>query len=69
MADLYAALTSAIYFSQMLANGKEVATDDQRIRVSGLYEECTPGSYSVGSIRNHGGQTGSASLALLVASS
>lgn len=56
MADLYAALTSAIYFSQMLANGKSVETDDQRIRASGLYEDWAPGSYSVGAIRNHGGQ-------------
>ena len=57
MADLYAALTSAIYFSQMLANGKEVSTDDQRIRASGLYEDWAPGSYQVGDIRNAKDQT------------
>ena len=56
MADLYAARTSAIYFSQMLANGKSVETDDQRIRASGLYEDWAPGRFSVGAIRNHGGQ-------------
>ena len=39
MADLYKALESAIYFSKMLANGKTVETDDQRLRASGLYED------------------------------
>ena len=57
MADLYEALKSAIYFSQMLANGKTVETDDQRLRVSGLYEDWAPGAYQAGDIRNHGGQT------------
>ena len=57
MADLYEALKSAIYFSQMLANGKEVATDDQRLRASGLYEDWAPGSYRVGDIRNAKDQT------------
>ena len=57
MADLYAALTSAIYFSQMLANGKEVSTDDQRIRASGPYEDWASGSYQVGDIRNAKDQT------------
>ena len=52
MPDLYAALKSAIYFSQMLANGKTIETDDQRIRASGLYEDWTLGSYQVGDIRN-----------------
>lgn len=57
MADLYKALASAIYFSQMLANGKEVTTDDQRLRASGLFADWTEGTYSVGDIRNAKGQT------------
>ena len=48
MADLYEALKSANYFSQMLANGKTVETDDQRLRVSGLYEDWAPGAYQAG---------------------
>ena len=57
MPDLYKALESAIYFSQMLANGKSVETDDQRIRASGLYPDWAAGSYAVGDIRNAKGQT------------
>ena len=57
MPDLYKALESAIYFSQMLANGKEITTDDQRLRASGLYAEWTAGSYQVGDIRNAKNQT------------
>ena len=54
---LYDALASAIYVSAMTANGKEVTTDDQRIRASGLYDDWTEGSYAVGDIRNAQGQT------------
>ena len=57
MADLYKALESAIYFSKMLANGKTVETDDQRLRASGLYEDWAEGAYTVGDIRNANGQT------------
>lgn len=57
MADLYKALASAIYFSQILANGKEITTDDQRLRASGLFADWTEGSYAVGDIRNAKGQT------------
>ena len=57
MADLYKALASAIYFSQMLANGKSMETDDQRLRASGLYDDWTEGTYTVGDIRNAKGQT------------
>lgn len=57
MPDLYKALESAIYFSQMLANGKEVTTDDQRLRASGLYQDWALGSYQVGDIRNAKDQT------------
>ena len=57
MPDLYKVLESAIYFSQMLANGKEITTDDQRLRASGLYADWAPGSYAVGDIRNANGQT------------
>ena len=52
MPDLYKALESAIYYSQMLANGKTVETDDQRIRASGLFADWAAGSYQVGDIRN-----------------
>ena len=57
MADLYKALESAIYFSKMLANGKTVETDDQRLRASGLYEDWAEGAYTVGDMRNAKGQT------------
>lgn len=57
MPDLYKALESAIYYSQMLANGKTVETDDQRLRASGLFAEWAAGSYQVGDIRNAKDQT------------
>ena len=57
MPDLYKALESAIYYSQMLANGKTVETDDQRLRASGLFADWALGSYQVGDIRNAKDQT------------
>lgn len=57
MPDLYKALESAIYYSQMLANGKTVETDDQRLRASGLFTDWAAGSYQVGDIRNAKNQT------------
>ena len=57
MPDLYKALESAIYYSQMLANGKTVETDDQRLRASGLFADWAAGSYQVGDIRNAKDQT------------
>ena len=57
MPDLYNALESAIYYSQMLANGQTVETDDQRLRASGLFADWAAGSYQVGDIRNAKGQT------------
>ena len=57
MLDLYKALESAIYYSQMLANGKSVETDDQRLRASGLFADWAAGSYQVGDIRNAKDQT------------
>lgn len=57
MPDLYKALESAIYYSQMLANGKKVTTDDQRLRASGLFADWAAGSYQVGDIRNAKDQT------------
>lgn len=57
MPDLYKALSSAIYYSQMLANGKTVETDDQRLRASGLFADWAAGSYQVGDIRNAKDQT------------
>lgn len=57
MPDLYKALESAIYYSQMLANGKSVETDDQRLRASSLFADWVAGSYQVGDIRNAKDQT------------
>ena len=57
MPDLYKALERAIYYSQMLANGKKVTTDDQRLRASGLFADWAAGSYQVGDIRNAKDQT------------
>lgn len=55
--NLYDALASAIYMSKLTLNGGTVDDDDKRIRASGLYEDWTAGSYSVGDIRNANGQT------------
>lgn len=55
--NLYDALASAIYVSRQSLNGVAIADDEQRIRASGLYEDWASGAYSVGDIRNHGGQT------------
>ena len=41
----------------MSANGRTITTDDQRLRVSGLYQEWTEMAYGVGDIRNANGQT------------
>ena len=57
MPDLYKALESAIYYSQMLANGKTVETDDQRLRASGLVADWAACSYQGGDIRNAKDQT------------
>ena len=55
--NLYDALASAIYVSRLTLNGGTVDDDDKHIRASGLYEDWTAGSYSVGDIRNANGQT------------
>mgnify|MGYP001853618458 FL=1 len=55
--NLYDALASAIYVSRLTLNGGAVDDDDKHIRASGLYEDWTAGSYSVGDIRNANGQT------------
>lgn len=55
--NLYDALASAIYVSRQSLAGVSIDTDDQRLRASGLYEDWSLGSYQVGDIRNHGGQT------------
>lgn len=55
MADIYSALTSAIYLARRgLA---DLTDDDSRLRASGLYEDWQAGSYAAGDIRNAGGQT------------
>lgn len=48
----YAALTSAIYVNAMTLNGKEIITDDQKLRAGGLYSDWVPGSHTVGEIFN-----------------
>ena len=55
--NLYEALSSAIYVSRLTVNGGVVDTDDKRIRASGLYDDWTEGTYTVGDIRNAQGQT------------
>lgn len=51
------ALTSLIYFARQQLADNPPAEDDQKIRASGLYDDWSAGSYSVGDIRNAGGQT------------
>ena len=55
--NLYDALSSAIYVSRLTVNGGAVDTDDKRIRASGLYDDWTEGTYTVGDIRNAKEQT------------
>jgi len=50
--NLYAALTSTIYVNAMTLNGKNITTDDQKIRASGLYSEWKAGAHTVGEIFN-----------------
>ena len=50
MADIYAALASAIYLAKQRLG--DVTDDDQRLRASGLYADWAAGSYAVGDIRN-----------------
>lgn len=46
------ALSSAIYVSRLTLDGKQVETDDQKIRASGLYPDWSAGSHAVGEIYN-----------------
>lgn len=55
--NIYDALASAIYYSRLSLSGGSVDDDDKRIRVSGLYDDWTAGSYTDGDIRNANGQT------------
>ena len=55
--NLYDALASAIYVARQSLAGAAISTDDQKLRASGLYEDWTKGSYSVGDIRNAKNQT------------
>lgn len=52
--DITASLT-ALLKSYLKSNRLQEA--DEKLKVSGLYEDWELGSYSVGDIRNHGGQT------------
>ena len=51
------ALASAIFLARRQVNTADLTDDDQKIRVSGLYDDWTLGKYAVGDIRNTGGQT------------
>lgn len=46
------ALSSLVYVSKMQLNDREITTDDQRIRASGLFDEWTAGNHTVGEIFN-----------------
>ena len=48
----YDALAASIYLNAMALNGKRVSTDDQKLRASGLYDDWTAGSYTVGQVFN-----------------
>ena len=50
------ALASAIFLARRQVNTADLTDDDQKIRVSGLYDDWTLGKYAVGDIRNTGGQ-------------
>lgn len=51
------ALASTIYAAKLSLRGETVDDDDKRIRASGLYEDWSPGSHTVGEIFNADGQT------------
>ena len=55
--NVYDALASAIYVARQNLTGAAIDTDDKRLRASGLYEDWAEGAYTVGDIRNAGGQT------------
>ena len=46
------ALSSAIYMSRLMLEGKQVEDDDQKIRASGLYLDWVKGNHTVGEIFN-----------------
>lgn len=46
------ALSSSIYVSRLMAQGRSVVSDDQKIRASGLYADWAPGAYSLGDYYN-----------------
>lgn len=48
---------SAVEMMRKLLKAQPVEDDDEKIRVSGLYDDWSPGDYSVGDIRNANGQT------------
>lgn len=55
--NLYEALASSIYYSAMMSSGKSITTDDQRIRLSGLYPQWHSGVWQTGALCNALGQT------------
>lgn len=46
------ALSSAIYMSRLMLEGKQVEDDDQKIKASGLYLDWVKGNHTVGEILN-----------------
>lgn len=53
----YDALTSSIYANCMAQAGRDITTDDQRIRASGLFTAWAPGVHEQGDLCNALGQT------------
>lgn len=49
--------SSAVIMMKALLKTQPVDDDDERIKVSGLYDDWSAGNYSVGDIRNANGQT------------
>lgn len=52
MSDFYKALASAIYLSRQQLANKAIETDDEKIRVSGLYDDWAAGDHKAGEIYN-----------------
>lgn len=51
------ALTSAIYLARRQVGAAGLASDDEKLRAAGLYEDWAAGQYAAGDIRNADGQT------------
>lgn len=54
--SIYSALASAVYYTQMQANGRSITRDDQRLRLGGMYEDWMLRDYAAGGICRAAGQ-------------